>query len=171
MRSVIVTVAAAVCFAFAGGALAADSYRFHLTFTDGRTAMLAGPRELLSRQSDRSLARLATKQVFLFTLPSGTRWTWLSFGCPNDRPACELTINDSGTCSGRNAACDLGFTVNGDGTVQTRCYRESCGVRVTPRAGSPAVEATLGADEARNFPLDADFEFTFSGQSIATRPQ
>lgn len=148
--------------------IADDGYRFHVsmsTLAGGLRAIDPNHQALSSSPPDR-----LAEPAMLFQKPAGkSGWRATFITCPKSKPQCEVRIT-SRTSGGSDRESDpppleqrrfdLGFSYNLDGTVRTRCFRESCAIRYA-RPGEKESELLLGFGECKNLPLDIDIDVAF----------
>ena len=101
--------------------------------------------------------------AFVFSkYPPVAGWKSTFLNCANTLKDCEVRLNARGA-SGfpRNSAperrYDIGFSLNSDGTMRVRCFREKCLIRYSKnRKEQPAV--TLEFGESKPLPVNIDIQ-------------
>lgn len=152
------TTAVLLALAVAVTASAETAIAFHVTLTDGRTALQANPNFADLKISDEQLQRAAGNRVLLLDRTAGTKWTWLILNWMESHPDAENGLNESGVAAvGKNA--DVGVTPIDDHTFRVRCLRERCEVTIARDAEKQTV--TLRKDQSQTAPFDSDVRVVF----------
>jgi len=101
--------------------------------------------------------------AFVFTkYPPITGWKATFLNCANTLKDCEVRLNARGASAfPRNSAperrYDLGFSLNADGTMRVRCFRDTCLVRyLKNRQEQPSVSLKYG--ESKSLPVNIDIQ-------------
>jgi hypothetical protein len=152
------TTALLLALAVAVTASAETTIAFHVTLTDGRTALEANPNFAELKMSDEQLQRAANSRVLLLDRTSGTKWTWLILSWLETHPDAENRLNESGVAAvGKNA--DVGVTPLDENTFRVRCLRERC--EVTIARGDEKQTATLTNGQSQNAAFGSDVRVVF----------
>ena len=131
---------------------------FHVTLTDGRTALQANPKFEELKLSEAQLADAAKGRVMMLDRTSGTHWNWLMLSWLAKKPAPEHGINDSGVgVVGKTA--DVSLTPIDNETFSLRCLHDQC--EVTTARDGKAEKATLGKGQSQKMAFDSDVRVTF----------
>lgn len=101
----------------------ADSYRFHLTVTDGRTALLSNPDFDKLHLSAEQVESAAKDRVMMLDQTDGMQWRWLMLS----HVAKQQTIDASGANGDHD---DVGLTASGENAVELRCLHDACEVSI-----------------------------------------
>jgi len=147
----------ALAFAAALPALA-NTYKFHLKVTDGKTGLRANPQFADLKLSPKQLEDAKQNRVMLFSNAEGAHWHYLMLSWMESHPDAEQTLNDHGAASAADS--DFGLVPLSTKTVRMRCLREQCTFAATAANGTHT-EAKLRKGETKELPLDADFVVGF----------
>ena len=135
----------------------ADIYNFNVTLGTVATGMRAATIGARALPGDEKIP------AFVFSkYPPVSGWKSTFLNCANTLKDCEVRLNARGA-SGfpRNSAperrYDIGFSLNPDGTMRVRCFREKCLIRYSKnRQEQPGV--TLKFGESKALPVNIDIQ-------------
>ncbi|HEY0371054.1 MAG TPA: hypothetical protein VGD79_03590 [Thermoanaerobaculia bacterium] len=131
---------------------------FHVTLTDGRTALQANPKFDELKLSEAQLQDAAKGRVLMLDRTSGAKWNWLVLSWLDNKPAPEHGLNESGVgVVGKTA--DVSLTPIDDQTFAVRCLHDDCAV--TSSRDGKAEKAALKRGESQQVPFDSDVRVTF----------
>ena len=131
---------------------------FHVTLTDGRTALQANPKFEELKLSEAQLADAAKGRVMMLDRTSGTHWNWLMLSWLDKKPAPEHGINDAGVgVVGKTA--DVSLTPIDNETFSLRCLHDQC--EVTTARDGKSEKVALKKGESKKVAFDSDVRVVF----------
>jgi len=131
---------------------------FHVTLTDGRTALQANPNFEQLKMSEEQLQDAAKGRVLMLDRTSGAKWNWLMLSWLDKKPAPEHGLNESGVgVVGKTA--DVSLTPIDANTFAVRCLHDKC--EVTSSRHGKAEKVTLKNGQTQTVRFDSDVRVVF----------